>query len=89
LIAIRSADAANPIILSSSWTTTQLMINGSNLAPGTASVLLGSFGPLTVNSQSTNDGATVAYRRGRISLREAAQFELTDPKMRRGTRGAL
>ena len=50
--AIRSADAARPIIVSSSTTSTELTINGSDLAPGTASVLLGSFGPLTVNSQS-------------------------------------
>ena len=51
--AIQSVDAAKPIILSSSTTATELTINGSDLAPGVASVLLGSYGPLTVNSQST------------------------------------
>lgn len=50
--AIQSADAAKPTIFSSSATSTQLTINGNGLAPGTASVLLGLYGPLTVNSQS-------------------------------------
>ena len=42
-----------PVILNSSTTATTLTINGSNLAPGTAQVLLGAFGPLTVVSQSS------------------------------------
>ena len=50
--AVQSVDAAKPVIFSSSTTATQLTINGSDLAPGVASVLLGSYGPLTVNSQS-------------------------------------
>ncbi len=41
-----------PTITSSSTTTTQLTINGSGLSPGAASVLLGSFGPLVVTTQT-------------------------------------
>jgi hypothetical protein len=53
--AAQTANAARPIILSSSTTPTLLTINGSHLAPGTASVLLGSFGPLAVVSQSATE----------------------------------
>src|SRR4051794_4844876 len=51
-LAVQSAQPAPPTIVSSSTTTTQLTINGANLAPGAPSVLLGSFGPLAVVSQS-------------------------------------
>src|SRR6185369_8110144 len=46
------ANAAVPTIASSSSTSTSLMINGTNLSGGTATVTLGSFGPLTVTSQT-------------------------------------
>jgi hypothetical protein len=41
-----------PVIESSSATTTQLTINGSGFTPGTASVLLGDYGPLAVTTQT-------------------------------------
>ncbi len=44
--------STSPTIISSSSTPTQLTINGSGFLPGTASVLLGSFGPLTVTTQT-------------------------------------
>jgi hypothetical protein len=47
-----AAPPGPPTILSSSSTATQLTINGSGFSPGAASVLLGSFGPLDVTSQS-------------------------------------
>jgi hypothetical protein len=50
--AIQSANAAPPVVLNSSSTSTTLTIEGDNLAPGAASVMLGSFGPLTVVSQT-------------------------------------
>lgn len=51
-LAIPSADAKKPVIISSSSTATALTINGEDLAPGAASVLLGSFGPLAVTGQT-------------------------------------
>lgn len=51
-LAIESAHAAPPVITSSSATSGQLTINGSNFLPGTASVLLGAYGPLTVVTQT-------------------------------------
>jgi hypothetical protein len=53
-IAIQAANAAAPVILQSTTTATTLTIDGSNLGPGVASVILGSFGPLTVVSQTAN-----------------------------------
>lgn len=50
--AIQCANAAAPVVLNSSSTSTTLTIEGERLAPGVASVLLGSFGPLTVVSQT-------------------------------------
>src|SRR6185436_5632399 len=50
--AIQSANAAKPVVLSSSSTPTTLTIHGEELGPGAASVLLGTFGPLTVVSQT-------------------------------------
>src|SRR5436190_13417260 len=60
---IQSAQAAAPVVLSSSTTPTTLTIQGSNLAPGVASVMLGVFGPLTVMSQ-TPDHIVVALPAG-------------------------
>src|SRR5215207_11456005 len=51
-LAVQSAQPALPTIVSSSTTATQLTINGANLAPGAPSVLLGSFGPLVLVTQS-------------------------------------
>ena len=49
---IQSANAAAPVVLNSSSTPTTLTIEGDHLAPGAASVMLGSFGPLTIVSQT-------------------------------------
>ena len=46
------AYAAVPTIANSSSTATSLTINGTNLSGGTATVTLGSSGPLTVTSQT-------------------------------------
>jgi hypothetical protein len=43
-----------PVILSSSASATQLTIDGSGFLPGTASVLLGQYGPLAVVSQTSS-----------------------------------
>ena len=51
---IQSANAAAPVVLSSSSTPTTLTIEGDHLGPGAASVMLGSFGPLTVVSQTAS-----------------------------------
>src|SRR5687767_894427 len=53
-VAIESASAANapPVITSTSTAATQLTISGANFLPGTASVLLGTFGPLAVVTQT-------------------------------------
>jgi len=53
LSAKENENEKKPVILNSSTATTTLTINGSNLAPGKAKVLLGAFGPLTVVSQSS------------------------------------
>ena len=66
-LAVQSANAASlpplfpappvpppPVIESSSATATQLTINGSGFTPGTASVLLGDFGPLAVTTQTAS-----------------------------------
>jgi len=50
--AMQTAQAKKPTIISSSATATDLTINGEDLAPGAASVLLGSFGPLAVTGQT-------------------------------------
>jgi hypothetical protein len=50
--ASQSVNAKSPTIISTSTTATTLTIDGANLGPGTASVVLGSYGPLTVTSQS-------------------------------------
>jgi hypothetical protein len=47
-----SAFAAVPIINSSSSSTATITISGSNLSGGTASVVLGSYAPLAVTSQT-------------------------------------
>lgn len=49
---IQSANAAQPVVLSSSATATTLTIEGDHLDKGAANVMLGSFGPLTVVSQT-------------------------------------
>ncbi len=50
--AMQTANAKKPTIISSSSTATDLTINGEDLGPGAASVLLGSFGPLAVTGQT-------------------------------------
>jgi len=50
--AMQTANAKKPTIISSSSTATELTINGEDLAPGAASVLLGSFPPLAVTGQT-------------------------------------
>jgi len=51
--AIQAANAKDPVILKSSTTPTTLKIEGENLSPGAASVMLGTFGPLTVVTQTS------------------------------------
>src|SRR4029079_16519762 len=50
---VQSANAAAPVVLNSSSTPTALTIEGDHLGPGTAIVMLGAFGPLTVVSQTS------------------------------------
>jgi hypothetical protein len=52
LLTTTAADAARPLITSSSATNTTLTIRGQNLGPGVPSVLLGKTGRLTVLSQT-------------------------------------
>lgn len=47
-----AAVAPAPVILSASTTASTLAVKGSNFLPGTAGVTLGSFGPLTVVTQT-------------------------------------
>lgn len=51
-LVVSTADAAKPLITSSSSTNTALTIRGENLGPGATSVLLGKSGRLAVISQT-------------------------------------
>jgi hypothetical protein len=53
--AIQAASAKDPVVLKSSTTPTTLKIEGENLSPGVASVMLGTFGPLTVVTQTATE----------------------------------
>jgi hypothetical protein len=52
LLIAGTANAATPVVNSSSSTSTTLTISGSNLSGGTATVTLGAFAPLAVTSQT-------------------------------------